>query len=103
MAHSWTTQPATRTCSNCGATQTRKGKSWSPRAHTCVVDGKGQPPRTQRAVLAALEGGPLHRNEIAERCGKRVEAVASALTKLHQAGKVRRGSGKWELVREAEC
>jgi len=100
MAHSWITQPATRRCSVCGAEQTRIGKSWSPRAHTCTVDGKGQPPRTQRAVLVALADGPLHRDAIAERCGKTTGQVASALTRLRGAGKVRREDKKWELVKK---
>ena len=97
MGHIWTTKPATRTCSVCGAKQTRAGKSWSPRAHTCTNDGKGQPPRTQQAVLSALAEGSQSRREIAARCGKSVESVASALTRLRRAGLVRRKDKGWEL------
>ena len=103
MSHNWKTQPATRCCWICGAEQTRVGKSWTPRAHTCTNDGKGQPPRTQQAVLSALAEGSQSRKEIAEVCGKSVEAVASALTRLRQAGKVRRKDKgwKWELIEES--
>ena len=51
------------------------------------------------AILSALNDGPHHRTTVRERCGSSMHAVATCLSKLKQAGRVRNvGHGIWERI-----
>ena len=104
MAHNWNNLTTTRQCTICGALQTRTDKyAWYPLVGLCTNDRRGRPPLVQQTILDVLVNGPLHRDIVAQRCSKSITVIAAALTRLRQAGKVRRvGKGVWEIVEEKD-
>jgi hypothetical protein len=81
----------------CGAEFPKYDDSNRPRLY---VTGHNPGPRPlQDAILAALGAGPLHREQIAQRCGCPLRVVATALSRLRHTGEAAPiGKGFWKRV-----